>query len=118
MKTKGLRIIDFTWKTLTLVGMVSLLGSGCASAPEPAPFLNVQGARVKVVAAPEVKDCRSIGLITSERSGDFETVENRIYTVTVDIRNKAGARGATHLVLMPPITEPEVQRSGDAYICP
>jgi hypothetical protein len=75
-----------------------------------------------------VNDCSFVGTVASRFGGNFVSMEQNITNVSIDLRNKAGELGATHLVLHQ-IQQTDaapwggsrcnncVMRSGDAYLC-
>jgi hypothetical protein len=86
------------------------------------------GSAVQPVTEPPAADCKNLGVVTGKGGGGFgEFVPNErlIEYATNDALNKAGERGATHLVLMAPTlgstdkgTTTTATLSGVAYQCP
>lgn len=74
---------------------------GCGSSP---PLLE-SGTRVQVTVESRVVDCEYIGPVTSRVGANFGTYEGNVEYATNDVRNQAGRKGATHVVLSPPIKD-------------
>jgi len=104
------------------VALAATLLSGCSYAQ-----ILPTGSAVQPVTVPPAGDCRNLGVVTGKGGGGFgEMVANEslIEYATNDALNKAGERGATHLVLMAPTlgstsqgTTTSATLSGVAYRC-
>jgi hypothetical protein len=86
------------------------------------------GTAVQPVTEPPAADCKNLGVVTGKGGGGLGQVvpnERLIEFATNDALNKAGERGATHLVLMAPTlgsvdkgTTTTATVTGVAYQCP
>lgn len=100
----------------------ALLLSGCSS-----PLLTHEGRSVQVVAEAERNGCSELGEVTGQADGrsggSWVTADELIRYATADLRNQAGARGATHVEVGPPRFLEEDGRKtvailvGKAYAC-
>jgi hypothetical protein len=107
--------------TAAIVIAIALL-SGCKYAQ-----ILPTGATVRPVTEPPTGDCQNLGVVTGKGGGGLGEVvpnERLIEFATNDALNKAGERGATHLVLMAPTlgstnqgTTTTATLSGVAYRC-
>lgn len=72
--------------------------SGCSTAA-----LSTWGGAVEVVSAIDRKDCKNLGPIMGKGGGAFGGAwisdEHLVEYATNDLRNKAAAKGATHVVM-------------------
>lgn len=84
-----------------LILLLPLAPLGCGSRPE----LMDSGNDVRVTVESRVADCEYVGPVTSRVGANFQSYEDNVEYATNDVRNQAGKRGATHVVLTAPIKD-------------
>ncbi|MBS2029294.1 MAG: DUF4156 domain-containing protein [Deltaproteobacteria bacterium] len=111
-------------RLIRLIPVILVVLAGCATAP-----INSAGYSVQVVGKALDDTCQSLGQVVGEGGGSFggDLIANDrlVEYATNDARNKAGAMGATHLMLNPPQlgatangTTSTATVTGIAYKCP
>jgi hypothetical protein len=82
-------------------GFILVFGLFMGCAPMNA-VLTTNGRAVRVVHPDSVKGCQYIGPVVKRVGGNFQSFEKNVDIATTLIRNLAGRKGATHMVMEPP----------------
>lgn len=89
--------------------MAVVLIAGCAGSQA----LSAAGARVRVATGTPPPDCEYVRSVTAERGGNFQSYDENVESAVNELRNEAGAAGATHVTF----ETPRPDRAGGCRNC-